>query len=245
MDTYFGVTMTCRELFHALGNDGEYRELSAKMLATLLHGMKGTPYIYQGEELGMTNVPFITIEKFPDIETQNIYKERLQAGMESEEILKAIRKKARDNARTPMQWNTEENAGFTIGTPWYEVNPNYREINAEEAVGEKLLFYYYQKLIRLRRENEVMVYGKYELLLPQDEDIYSYTRTLGGRQWLIICNFHEKVRNVTGNRAGLVVISNYADTPSLEELRQLRPYEGGGFGFRNHKEKAADYVMCR
>lgn len=228
------------------GNDGEYRELSAKMLATLLHGMKGTPYIYQGEELGMTNVPFTTIEKFPDIETQNIYKERLQAGMESEEILKAIRKKARDNARTPMQWNTEENAGFTIGTPWYEVNPNYREINAEEAVGrETSVFYYYQKLIRLRRENEVMVYGKYELLLPQDEDIYSYTRTLGGRQWLIICNFHEKVRNVTGNRAGLVVISNYADTPSLEELRQLRPYEAVIYEIREPQEKAADYVMCR
>lgn len=228
------------------GNDGEHRELSAKMLATLLHGMKGTPYIYQGEELGMTNVPFTEIEKFPDIETQNIYRERLQAGMELEELLKAIRKKARDNARTPMQWNAEENAGFTTGTPWYEVNPNYREINAEEAVGrENSIFYYYQKLIRLRRENEVMVYGKYELLLPQDEDIYSYTRTLGERQWLIICNFHEKVRNVAGNRAGLVVISNYEDTPNLEELQQLRPYEAVIYEISEPQEKVTDYVMCR
>ena len=100
------------------GNDGKYRELSAKMLATLLHGMKGTPYIYQGEELGMTNVPFTAIENFPDIETQNIYKERLRAGFSAEETIHAIRKKARDNARTPMQWNAEENAGFTTGTPW-------------------------------------------------------------------------------------------------------------------------------
>ena len=118
------------------GNDGDYRVLSAKMLATLLHGMKGTPYIYQGEEIGMTNVPFQTIDEFPDIETQNIYQERLKAGFTEEETMYAIRAKARDNARTPMQWNAEKNAGFTEGTPWYRVNPNYKEINVEQALAD-------------------------------------------------------------------------------------------------------------
>lgn len=168
------------------GNDGDYRVLSAKMLATLLHGMKGTPYIYQGEEIGMTNVPFQTIDEFPDIETQNIYQERLKAGFTEEETMYAIRAKARDNARTPMQWNAEKNAGFTEGTPWYRVNPNYKEINVEQALADpESVFYHYQKLIQLRKEHEVMVYGTYQLLFPEDEDLYIYTRTLGEEKWLI------------------------------------------------------------
>lgn len=168
------------------GNDGDYRVLSAKMLATLLHGMKGTPYIYQGEEIGMTNVPFQTIDEFPDIETQNIYQERLKAGFTEEETMHAIRAKARDNARTPMQWNAEKNAGFTEGTPWYRVNPNYKEINVEQALADpESVFYHYQKLIQLRKEHEVMVYGTYQLLFPEDEDLYIYTRTLEEEKWLI------------------------------------------------------------
>ena len=208
------------------GNDGKYRELSAKMLATLLHGMKGTPYIYQGEELGMTNVPFTAIENFPDIETQNIYKERLRAGFSAEETIHAIRKKARDNARTPMQWNAEENAGFTTGTPWYQINPNYKEINAEdETAREDSVFSHYQKLIQLRKKHEIMVYGEYHLLLPEDEDLYIYTRTLGKEQWLILCNFHEKEREIASTQIGSVLLSNYTDTPQLKELHLLRPYE--------------------
>lgn len=228
------------------GNDREYRELSAKMLATLLHGMKGTPYIYQGEELGMTNAPFTSIEDFLDIETQNIYKERLRAGFSEEETMCAIRKKARDNARTPMQWNAEKNAGFTTGTPWYQVNPNYTEINAEDAMSrEDSVFYYYQKLIRLRREHEIMAYGIYDLLLPEDEDLYIYTRTLENEKWLILCNFHEKERVITSMRMGRVILSNYADTPQLEELCLLRPYEAVIYQISGKKENIKIPVICR
>lgn len=228
------------------GNDREYRELSAKMLATLLHGMKGTPYIYQGEELGMTNAPFTSIEDFPDIETQNIYKERLRAGFSEEETMCAIRKKARDNARTPMQWNAEKNAGFTTGTPWYQVNPNYTEINAEDAMSrEDSVFYYYQKLIRLRREHEIMAYGIYDLLLPEDEDLYIYTRTLENEKWLILCNFHEKERVITSMRMGRVILSNYADTPQLEELCLLRPYEAVIYQISGKKENIKIPVICK
>ena len=208
------------------GNDGEYRVLSAKMLATLLHGMKGTPYIYQGEEIGMTNVPFQTIDEFPDIETQNIYKERLKAGFTEKETMHAIRAKARDNARTPMQWNAEKNAGFTEGTPWYRVNPNYKEINVEQALADpESVFYHYQKLIQLRKEHDIMVYGTYQLLFPEDEDLYIYTRTLEEEKWLIVCNFHEKTRKFRCKRAGQVMLSNYADTPATEKIAELRPYE--------------------
>ena len=208
------------------GNDGDYRVLSAKMLATLLHGMKGTPYIYQGEEIGMTNVPFQTIDEFPDIETQNIYKERLKAGFTEEETMHAIRAKARDNARTPMQWNAEKNAGFTEGTPWYRVNPNYKEINVEQALADpESVFYHYQKLIQLRKEHDIMVYGTYQLLFLEDEDLYIYTRTLEEEKWLIVCNFHEKTRKFRCKRAGQVMLSNYADTPATEKIAELRPYE--------------------
>ena len=208
------------------GNDGAYRVLSAKMLATLLHGMKGTPYIYQGEEIGMTNVPFRTIEEFPDIETQNIYKERLKAGFTKEETMHAIRAKARDNARTPMQWNSTENAGFTEGIPWYRVNPNYTKINVEQARKDPdSIFYHYQKLISLRKENDIMVYGTYYLLFPEDEDLYIYTRTLGTEQWLIVCNFHEKTRTFRCKQSGQVLLSNYKDTPALDKMTELRPYE--------------------
>ena len=228
------------------GNDGDYRVLSAKMLATLLHGMKGTPYIYQGEEIGMTNVPFQTIDEFPDIETQNIYQERLKAGFTEEETMYAIRAKARDNARTPMQWNAEKNAGFTEGTPWYRVNPNYKEINVEQALADpESVFYHYQKLIQLRKEHEVMVYGTYQLLFPEDEDLYIYTRTLEEEKWLIVCNFHEKTRKLHCKRAGQVILSNYADTPAAEKITELRPYEAVIYQMEswnaNHGERGQDH----
>ena len=228
------------------GNDGDYRVLSAKMLATLLHGMKGTPYIYQGEEIGMTNVPFQTIDEFPDIETQNIYQERLKAGFTEEETMYAIRAKARDNARTPMQWNAEKNAGFTEGIPWYRVNPNYKEINVEQALADpESVFYHYQKLIQLRKEHEVMVYGTYQLLFPEDEDLYIYTRTLKEEKWLIVCNFHEKTRKLQCKRAGQVMLSNYADTPAAEKITELRPYEAVIYQMEswdaNHGERGQDH----
>ena len=228
------------------GNDGDYRVLSAKMLATLLHGMKGTPYIYQGEEIGMTNVPFQTIDEFPDIETQNIYQERLKAGFTEEETMYAIRAKARDNARTPMQWNAEKNAGFTEGIPWYRVNPNYKEINVEQALADpESVFYHYQKLIQLRKEHEIMVYGTYQLLFPEDEDLYIYTRTLEEEKWLIVCNFHEKTRKLHCKRAGQVMLSNYADTPAAEKITELRPYEAVIYQMEswdaNHGERGQDH----
>ncbi len=141
------------------GNDKQYRVESAKMLATVLHGMKGTSYIYQGEEIGMTNYPFSSIEDFADIEAINLYYERKQIGYSEKDIMKSLCAKARDNARTPMQWNTSREAGFTKGTPWYPVNPNYTQINAEmELENENSIFYYYQKLIKLRKQNDIFLH---------------------------------------------------------------------------------------
>lgn len=173
------------------GNDKEYRVESAKMLGTFLHMMKGTPYIYQGEELGMTNVCFEQIEDYNDIEIHNMYMEKVvEGGEDHNQIMEAIYIKGRDNARTPMQWDNSENAGFTIGKPWLKVNPNYKEINAAQAVADQdSIFHYYQKLIKLRKEYEVIVYGRYDLILEADEKIYAYTRTLGNEKLVVLCNF--------------------------------------------------------
>lgn len=209
------------------GDDREYRIQSAKMLATLLHGMKGTPYIYQGEEIGMTNVPFDRIEDFSDVETQGIYKKLKEAGWTDEKILESFRSKARDNARTPMQWNISQNAGFTTGTPWYPLNPNYTSINVEQALADpNSIFYYYQALIQLRKENQTLVYGSYELLNPEDRRVYAYTRTGNGSKLLIVCNFYGMPAEFIGHGRGKVLLSNYPQEPmqSLERVK-LRPYE--------------------
>ena len=215
-----------------MGNDSpEYREVSAKMLATCLHMVQGTPYVYQGEELGMTNVPFRTLEDFRDIESINAYHELVGQGVfDSDTMMRYLRYKSRDNARTPMQWDDSENAGFTEGTPWIMVNPNYTEINAREELGrEDSVFYYYQNLIRLRHENPVIVYGDYELLMPEDESLYVYTRTLDNEKLLVICNFTEEIRKMQlpeefRDREGNVMISNYSDFQPGKELT-LRAYE--------------------
>ncbi|WP_303691928.1 glycoside hydrolase family 13 protein [Megamonas hypermegale] len=208
------------------GDDGKYRVQSAKMLAILLHGMKGTPYIYQGEEIGMTNIEFNTIDDFADIEAVNMYKERIAAGCDKESVLRSLRAKARDNARTPMQWNDSENAGFTQGKPWYRVNPNYPQINVENALAdENSVFYCYQKLIKLRRENPIMVYGDYALLLPDDENIYAYTRTYQDKTWLVICNFYKNSVEFSLNGTGKVLISNYENSCTDLKNGRLRPYE--------------------
>lgn len=172
------------------GNDGEYRVKSAKMLAMLLHGMQGTPYIYQGEELGMTNVAF-GIEDYRDIETRNLYRERLEKGYGEEAVLASIHARSRDNARTPMQWDAGESAGFTKGTPWIKVNPNYRQINAADQIeDDNSVFRCYQQLIRLRKEYGVFTDGDFRMLLPEDASLFAYTRTNEESRLLVVCNFY-------------------------------------------------------
>ena len=221
------------------GNDGKYRKESATMLATMLHGMQGTPYIYQGEELGMTNVQFDSIEEYEDIETLNMYKERLEKGYQPEEIMHSIYARSRDNARTPMQWSGEENGGFTTGEPWFTVNPNYIRINAKEALeDENSVFYYYQKLIRLRKENPVFVNGKFELLLPEDERIFAYTRTDEHTKMLVCTNFTDEEVScplLDEWKAGEVWIRNYEDG---REGNILRPYEAVIIGAAGNVVKA-------
>lgn len=211
------------------GDDGEYRVISAKMLATLLHTLKGTPYIYQGEEIGMTNVKFETLDQYKDIEILNMYREKVtDGGGDHEGTLKAIHAKGRDNARTPMQWDASPQAGFTAGTPWIGVNPNYTEINTEQALADPdSIFHYYRKLISLRRNSPIMVYGDYELLLTDHEFIYAYTRTLEDERWLILLNFCANPQDIgLEEELALVqglVIGNYADEPHDPSV--LRPYE--------------------
>lgn len=208
------------------GNDGEFRVESAKMLATLLHGMQGTPYIYQGEELGMTNVQY-SIEDYRDIELLNFYKERMGKGYPEQSVMESIYAKGRDNARTPMQWDTSDNAGFTQGEPWIKVNPNYKHIHAEESLSNpESIFHYYRKLIQLRKDHEVIVYGDYELIFPENPDVFAYTRTLNGSTILVVCNFQGYTTELplqaqlTGSNQ--LLISNY--TGELSESK-LRPYE--------------------
>ncbi len=209
------------------GNDREYRVESAKMLATVLHGMKGTPYIYQGEEIGMTNYPFSGIEDFADVEAINMYRERKQAGYPEKEIMSSLCAKARDNARTPMQWDSGHEAGFTEGIPWYHVNPNYTEINAKKALEDKnSIFYYYQKLIRLRKEEPVLTYGIFELLCPEDEHIFAYVREWAEKKWMVIGNFYEEPAEFICSKKGRVILSNYEqETEILSGRIRLRPYE--------------------
>ena len=221
------------------GNDKEYRVESAKMLATILHGMEGTPYVYQGEELGMTNVRFESIEQYQDIEIRNMYRERLEKGYAEKDIMESIYAKGRDNARTPMQWDDTENAGFTTGTPWLGVNPNYTEINARSQLhDENSVFHYYKKLIQLRKENSIFVEGDFTLLLPEDENIFAYVREYEGRKLLVAANFTDKevecpllkewgvpVSEDGADKSrdnGVLLIHNYSDLPSQQKLR---PYE--------------------
>ena len=214
------------------GNDSdEYREISAKMLATCIHMMQGTPYVYQGEELGMTNCPFNTLDNFRDLESINAFHELTEQGkMTEEEMMAAIGYKGRDNARTPMQWDDSANAGFSgaDATPWIMVNPNYTKINAKDQVSrEDSVFKYYQKLIKLRHESDLIVYGTYDLILDDDKDIYAYIRTLGDEKLIVYCNFSENTREVELPEEftdGKILISNYNDAKVSEKIT-LRPYE--------------------
>ena len=212
------------------GNDSdEYREISAKMLATCIHMMQGTPYVYQGEELGMTNCPFNTLDNFRDLESINAFHELTEQGkMTEEDMMAAIGYKGRDNARTPMQWDDSAYAGFSTTNPWIMVNPNYTKINAKDQVNrEDSVFKYYQKLIKLRHESELIVYGTYDLILDDDKDIYAYIRTLGDEKLIVYCNFSENTREVELPEEftnGKVLISNYSDAKVNHKIT-LRPYE--------------------
>ena len=207
----------------------QYREISAKMLATCLHMLQGTPYIYQGEELGMTNYPFQSPDDFRDIESINAYREWCCEGSLSHEVFwPCITFKSRDNARTPMQWDDSKQAGFTAGTPWIAVNPNYQEINAKaETADPDSVFHYYRKLIALRKENPIMVYGKYEALMEDNEELFVYTRTLDQEKLLVVCSFcdHETTFSIPNEFRGTsCLISNTGNAYAGNEVT-LQPYE--------------------
>ena len=207
-------------------DEGQYREESAKMLATLLHGMQGTPYIYQGEELGMTNVKY-ELEEYRDIELFGMYKERRAQGYTHEELMESIYAKTRDNARTPMQWDTTEQAGFTTGKPWMKVNPNYTEINAAEQVDcEDSIFNYYRKLIQLRKELPVLTDGKFTMLDMDHNQIFAYLRDNGEDKLLVVCNFYGNTVDyaVSEKAEDLeLLIGNYTEENMQTDV--LRPYE--------------------
>jgi len=215
------------------GNDRQYRIESAKLLATFTHMLQGTPYIYQGEEIGMTNVAFESIDDYRDVEALNMYKELInEKGVDPKDFIKVLHAKSRDNARTPVQWNDSDQAGFTAGTPWIQVNPNYTEINVAQALADPdSVFYYYKKLILLRKENPVIVYGRYDLILESHEEIYAFTRTLDDDRLLVILNFSTntpefvlpKDISFTSND---LLISNYKVDSSEDILKfTLHPYE--------------------
>jgi glucan 1,6-alpha-glucosidase len=205
------------------GNDGQYRVESAKMLATMLHGMEGTPYIFQGEELGMTNIR-LELEQYVDIEIHNLYRERIAKGYSHEEIMRSIWARGRDNARTPMQWSDAPNGGFTTGNPWLPVNGNYTVINAEAAQADPdSVFVYYQKLIRLRKTMPVISSGSFTLLCPEDEKIFAYTRDYENGHLMVVCNFTGEYLDFDLPEAyhgSRLLISNYS-----EDAPGLRPYE--------------------
>jgi oligo-1,6-glucosidase len=214
------------------GNDTKYRVESAKMLATFLHMLQGTPYVYQGEEIGMTNVRFESIDDYKDIETLNMYREKVIDGSESsEKVMESIYAKGRDNARTPMQWDASEHAGFTSSKPWIRVNPNYKEINAAAAVqDENSIYHYYRQLINLRKSHDIIVYGEYQLIDEENERVYSYLRSYGEQKLLVVANFsaEDVTYQVPGEAftEGNLLIGNYGDVSNkLAENISLRPFE--------------------
>ncbi|WP_225743047.1 alpha-glucosidase [Marinilactibacillus sp. Marseille-P9653] len=211
------------------GNDQEYRVESAKCFAVLLHLMKGTPYIYQGEEIGMTNRLVKDISEVKDIESINMYKEELENGKQSEELLNAINHKGRDNARTPMQWNDEMNAGFSKGTPWIAVNSNHNQINVEQALADQeSTFYTYKELIQYRKENETIVLGAYNLLLPNHQQVFAYERTHKGNKIIVVANLSKESVSIelpeTSEKAS-IRFSNYNRKQVDSTEWTLKPYE--------------------
>ena len=216
------------------GNDREYRAESAKMLASMLHGMQGTPYIYQGEELGMTNIR-LDISQYVDVESINLYKAYTAAGWSHDAVMEAIYARGRDNARTPMQWTAGENAGFTTGTPWLPVNENHNQVNAEaELADPDSVFHYYQKLIALRKEYDIFRDGWFELLDPDNEKVFAYTRDTETAHMLVVCNFTAQTLDWKlpwNYRGAKKLIGNYPD-----DFTNLRPYEAYICYYQDAKE---------
>lgn len=208
------------------GNDQRYRVKSAKMFAILLHLLRGTPYVYQGEEIGMTNAPVASIVDVQDIESANMYREQMALGQSEKTILTAINAKGRDNARTPMQWRDAPNAGFTTSQPWLRVNPNYHTINVAAALDDPdSIFYTYQQLIRLRHENDVIVNGRFEAIQNLAPAVMAYYRVLGDTRWLVVVNLSEKRQPLDLNdQLEKTIVTNDAPLQSLTD-QTLQPYQ--------------------
>lgn len=213
----------------AWGNDTDLRITSAKALATLYFFMQGTPFIYQGQEIGMTNVQFDSIDDYDDVNMKNYYKIQLAEGKSHEEIMQVIWKNGRDNSRTPMQWTSEPQAGFTTGTPWMKVNPNYPDINVEQNLNDpNSIYHYYRTMIELRKSSETLIYGAYDLVAGDHEQVYAYTRTLGDDRYVVIVNiFNEATTLDLSNDMTFVELqlSNYRIHDELNANMELRPYE--------------------
>ncbi|MDE1497158.1 alpha,alpha-phosphotrehalase [Xenorhabdus bovienii] len=213
------------------GDEHQHHRTSAKMLAMVLHGMQGTPYIYQGEELGMTNPHFKRIEEYRDIESLNMYQERIEQGMAPEEILAILAQKSRDNGRTPMQWDGSANAGFTSGTPWIASCDNYPELNAEAALQDKdSVFYCYHELIKLRKQQPILTYGDYLDLLPDHPSLWCYLRRWQNQVMLVIANLSDENQlwspeSSLTDKEWQVLISNYPSPSSIEKEMSIKPYE--------------------
>ncbi|PRR81708.1 alpha,alpha-phosphotrehalase [Clostridium vincentii] len=215
------------------GNDKKYLKESAKMLATTIHMMRGTPYVYQGEEFGMTNPYFDSIEQYRDVESINYYNISKSEGKAEEEILEVLRRKSRDNSRTPVQWSDKKNAGFTKGTPWIPISNEYKRINAEKALADKdSIFYHYQKLIKLRKDQDIISNGKIKFILEDHERVFAYVRSLDNITLVVINNFFEDEIKVElpneylkNKLKSKILISNYKDSSILDKDLTLRPFE--------------------
>ncbi|MCB5202448.1 alpha-glucosidase [Neorhizobium sp. T786] len=212
------------------GNTSGYHVESAKMLATVLHLMKGTPFIYQGEEIGMTNVPFTSIEQYKDIETLNMHRLHVEAGRSPEQFIHGANQSGRDNARTPMQWSAAPHGGFTTGSPWIEANPNYPTLNVESQVtDDRSIWNHYRRLIALRKQHQVIVYGQYQSWFDQHPDVLVYTRTLDDDRLIVIANFTSRDVTITVPNelqlCGSCLVSNYPFVDDISEELKLRPYE--------------------
>ncbi|ELA3109627.1 glycoside hydrolase family 13 protein [Vibrio vulnificus] len=220
------------------GDDQRYRVESAKMLATALHFLKGTPYIYQGEEIGMTNVAFESLEQYKDIETLNFYKVKTESGVSHQHMMDAIHENSRDNARTPMQWSASQNGGFSQAKPWIEVNPNYPEINVEQALADSdSIFYHYQKLIELRKEHPAIVYGDFTPLFAEHDSVFAYVRSHQDEQLLVINNFSDQDISIElpdnlQNKEVNCLIYNYDSLCMLGVTLSLKPYQCYAFKLR-------------
>ncbi|HFQ5005003.1 TPA: alpha-glucosidase [Vibrio vulnificus] len=220
------------------GDDQRYRVESAKMLATALHFLKGTPYIYQGEEIGMTNVAFESLEQYKDIETLNFYKVKTESGVSHQHMMDAIHENSRDNARTPMQWSASQNGGFSQAKPWIEVNPNYPEINVEQALADSdSIFYHYQKLIELRKQHPAIVYGDFTPLFAEHDSVFAYVRSHQDEQLLVINNFSDQDISIElpdnlQNKEVNCLIYNYDSLCMLGVTLSLKPYQCYAFKLR-------------